>query len=280
MRRRRLASELRKIRESKGRSADRVAAALNWSASKISRYERARTGLRPREVERLLDYYGITGQRRTILLGLAEDAAQKGWWEAYEDTIPADLQHLIGIEYEAATIDVWEAVTVPALLRTEAYERTLIKGHARMEPTPPRMIERLVEVCMHRQAYALDRESQQITVLLDESVLHRRIGDSEVMTGQLRRLTDDIPNMTLRIVPIDTTRSLTGESFTIFGFGTPDDGPVHQEVVAVGHLRGSYFIEQERETFLYRTAYEAIMETAYGPSASRKLIAEATESYS
>ena len=64
VRRRRLAAELREIRESKGKSGDAVAAALKWSPSKISRYERARTGLQPREVERLLDYYEVTGPRR------------------------------------------------------------------------------------------------------------------------------------------------------------------------------------------------------------------------
>ena len=71
VRRRRLAAELRGIREDKGKSGDAVAAALRWSPSKISRYERARTGLRPREVERLLDYYQITGPRRALLLDLA-----------------------------------------------------------------------------------------------------------------------------------------------------------------------------------------------------------------
>ena len=68
VRRRRLAAELRGIRESKGKSGDAVAAALKWSPSKISRYERARTGLKPREVARLLDYYQITGSRRALLL--------------------------------------------------------------------------------------------------------------------------------------------------------------------------------------------------------------------
>src|SRR6201999_3351384 len=86
VRRRRLAAELRGIREGKGKSGDTVAAALKWSPSKISRYERARTGLRPQEVERLLDYYEITGPRRALLLGLAEDAAQKGWWEEFTDS--------------------------------------------------------------------------------------------------------------------------------------------------------------------------------------------------
>ena len=96
VRRRRLAAELRGIRESKGKSGDTVAAALKWSPSKISRYERARTGLRPREVERLLDYYEITGPRRALLLGLAEDAAQKGWWEEFTTACPRTISSSSG----------------------------------------------------------------------------------------------------------------------------------------------------------------------------------------
>ena len=101
VRRRRLAAELRGIREGKGKSGEAVAAALRWSPSKISRYERARTGLRPREVARLLDYYQITGPRRDLLLGLAEDAAQKGWWEEYGDSLSEDYQQFIALEHEA-----------------------------------------------------------------------------------------------------------------------------------------------------------------------------------
>ena len=71
VRRRRLAAELRQLREAKGRSGESVATALRWSPSKISRYERAKTGLRPKEVERLLDYYGVGGARREMLLALA-----------------------------------------------------------------------------------------------------------------------------------------------------------------------------------------------------------------
>src|SRR6185437_8226639 len=104
VRRRRLAAELRGIRESKGKSGDAVAAALKWSPSKISRYERARTGLRPQEVARLLDYYQITGPRRDLLLGLAEDAAQKGWWEEFAESLSEDYQQFIGLEHEATSM--------------------------------------------------------------------------------------------------------------------------------------------------------------------------------
>lgn len=107
VRQRRLAAELRAIRESKGKSGNAVAAALKWSPSKISRYERAKTGLRPREVERLLDYYGITGPRRALLLALAEDAAQKGWWEEFGE----DYQQFTGLEHEATSMAIWHVTS-------------------------------------------------------------------------------------------------------------------------------------------------------------------------
>src|ERR1700743_2854819 len=88
VRRRRLAAELRQVREAKGRSGEAVATALGGPPSKISRYERAKTGLRPKEVERLLDYYGVGGTRREMLLALAQDASQKGWWEEDAGGVP------------------------------------------------------------------------------------------------------------------------------------------------------------------------------------------------
>src|SRR6478752_5915059 len=143
VRRRRLAAELREIREDKGKSGDSVAAALKWSTSKISRYERARTGLRPREVERLLDYYQVTGARRALLLGLAEDAAQKGWWEEFADTLSEDYQQFIGLEHEATSMAIWHVDVVAGLLQTDSYARHIISSYGRVEPVAPRMIGRL-----------------------------------------------------------------------------------------------------------------------------------------
>ncbi len=134
VRRRRLAAELREIRESKGKSGEAVAAALKWSPSKISRYERARTGLRPRDVERLLDYYQIAGPRRALLLELAEDAAQKGWWEEFADSLSEDYRQFIGLEHEAVTIAIWHIYVVTGLLQTESYARHIISSYGRVEP--------------------------------------------------------------------------------------------------------------------------------------------------
>ena len=279
VRRRRLAAELRGIRESKGKSGDAVAAALKWSPTKISRYERARTGLRPGEVERLLDYYGITGPRRTLLLGLAEDAVQKGWWDEFSDTLSEDYQQFIGLEHEATSIDIWHVDVVAGLLQTEAYARHIISSYSRVEPVAPGMIGRLVRVRMRRQQ-VLDREDLQLSVVLDESILKRRIGDDYVMYEQLQRLAReaDRPNLTVQILPLDAQHQVFGESFVIFGFGA-DSEAMMQDVVSTEHLRSGFSLEGERETYLHRIAFRMLTDASLDPASSRALILETAESH-
>jgi transcriptional regulator with XRE-family HTH domain len=279
VRRRRLAAELRGIRESKGKSGDTVAAALKWSPSKISRYERARTGLRPREVERLLDYYEITGPRRELLLGLAEDAAQKGWWEEFTDSLSEDYKQFIGLEHEATSMAIWHVDVVTGLLQTEEYARHIIGSYSRVEPVAPGMIGRLVRVRMRRQQ-VLDRDGLQVSVVLDESVLKRRIGDEAVMYDQLQRLVKeaDRPNLTLQVLPLDAQHSVFGESFVIFSFGQDADAML-QDVVSTEHLRSGFTLEGERDTYLHRIAFQMLIDAALDPVASRKLILDTAEGY-
>jgi len=278
VRRRRLAAELREIREHKGKSGDSVAAALRWSPSKISRYERARTGLRPREVERLLDYYQITGPRRELLLGLAEDAAQKGWWEEFAVSLSEDYKQFIGFEHEAASMAIWHVDVVTGLLQTEAYARHIISSYSRVEPMPPGMIGRMVSVRLRRQQ-VLDREDLKLSVVLDESVLKRRIGDESVMYEQLQRLVQeaDRPNLTLQILPLSAQHMVFGESFVVFTFQDASDAT--QDVVITEQLRNSVTLEGERETYLHRIAFQALSEASLDPAESRALILDTAQSY-
>jgi transcriptional regulator with XRE-family HTH domain len=279
VRRRRLAAELRGIREDKGKSGEAVAAALRWSPSKVSRYERARTGLRPPEVERLLDYYQITGPRRALLLGLAEDAAQKGWWEEFAESLSEDYKQFIGFEHEAASMAIWHVDVVTGLLQTEGYARHIISSYSRVEPMPPGMIGRMVSVRLRRQQ-VLNREDLQLSVVLDESVLKRRIGDESVMYEQLQRLVQeaDRPNLTLQILPLSAPHTVFGESFVVFGFRDDSDAMV-RDVVITEQLRSSVTLEGERETYLHRIAFQALREASLGPAESRALILDTAESY-
>jgi transcriptional regulator with XRE-family HTH domain len=272
VRRRRLAAELRALREAKGRSGESVAHALGWSPSKVSRYERAKTGLRPKEVERLLDYYKVHDAQRAMLLALAQDAEQRGWWEDFADTVSEDYQQFIGLEHEATWMAIWHVEFLPGLLQTEAYARQIIGSYDRVEPIPPSAVTRLVRVRLRRQQ-VLDRGSLTVSVVLDESILLRRVGSNAVMYEQLQRLIEDAerPTMTLQILPLDAQRTAIGESFVVFGFEADGDA-VLQDVVSTEQMRSGFILEGERETHIHRVAFRTLTEAALPPEASVRLI--------
>src|ERR1700742_1047409 len=122
-----------------------------------------------------------------MLLALAEDASQKGWWDEYSESLDEDYQQFIGLEHEAPSVAIWHVDVVAGLLQTEGYARHIINSYDRVEPIAPSQVTRLVRVRMRRQQ-VLDRAGLRIHVVLDESVLLRRIGADLTMYEQLQRL--------------------------------------------------------------------------------------------
>ncbi len=185
----------------------------------------------------------------------------------------------IGLEHEAASISIWHIDVVAGLLQTEAYARHIISSYSLIEPVAPAMIGRLVKVRMQRQQ-VLNRDGLQLSVVLDESVLHRRVGDEPVMYEQLQHLAREAerPNLRLQILPLDTPRVIFGESFVIFGFEADSDAML-QDVVSTEQLKSGYMLEGERDAYLHRIAFQMLSRAALSPAASRSLILETAESY-
>lgn len=273
VRRRRLAVELRRLREADGRTGDEVAAALDWSPSKISRYELARTGLKPAEVRKLLDVYGVTGHHRDQLLALADEATQKGWWEDYADALPAEYQAFIGLEAEARSVSHWHTEVVPGLLQTEEYARQVHLGYQKVVPIPPSVVERRVKARLIRQQLLVRDPPLELSVVLDESVLFRRFGDRLTMRDQLGRLAaaSELPNVTVQILPLDTDHSIAAGSFVIFRFGDERETTLH-DVVSTELLRSELHVEGEAETYQLRLAFERLAAESLSPAESRDLV--------
>jgi transcriptional regulator with XRE-family HTH domain len=279
VRRRRLAAELRALRESRGKSGDTVAAALRWSPSKISRYELARTGLKPADVARLLDYYDVSGPRRAQLLELARDAAQKGWWEDYADQLSPDYQQFIGFEHEASSITIWHNEVVPGLLQTTDYARHIIANYGLIEPIAPGVVERLLRVRLQRQQLLTRDPPVELSVVLDEACLRRRIGAEQVMYDQLKHLAELAarPNITVRILPLDAQHAVLGPAFLVFHFGAFSDA-ILQDVVASEQLKNVFTVEGEQETHLHRLVFQSLLAASLDPADSAGLVLEIAES--
>ncbi|GAA3965594.1 helix-turn-helix transcriptional regulator [Actinomadura viridis] len=274
VRQRRLAAELRRIREQIGLTGDEVADRLDWSTAKVSRIENARTGAKIADVRLLLDLYEVGGARREEIIALAHDAAERGWWEEYRDLI-GGYPDYIAMEAEASLIRQWETHTIPGLLQTEDYARTVVSGWNTIAATPPREIDRRVEVRMRRQEI-LRREpsSVELWIVIDESALWRLVGDDSVMAHQMRHLftVTKLPNVRVQIFPMSAQHPLMEGSFTLLEFAASHDitfpDIVHTESLAVSHF------EDEVTTHLYRLAHDTLAESALEPAESRDMIAE------
>jgi hypothetical protein len=232
----------------------------------------------PREVRKLIDYYGVPEPERSRILKLAEEAAQRGWWEDFGEILSDDYQKFIGLEHEASSIAIWHVSVIPGLLQTEEYARNIISSYSRVEPVAPGIITRLVRVRMRRQQ-VLDRDGLKLSIVLDESILRRRIGGEKLMYDQLQRLAHeaDRPNLTLQIFPLDAQHTVLGESFVIFSFGTEPEAML-RDVVSAEHLRSGYNLESERETYLHSLAFEMLADESLDPASSKALILETAES--
>jgi transcriptional regulator with XRE-family HTH domain len=271
-RQRRLAAELRRLRGD--RTGDEVAAALKWSPSKVSRYELARTGPNVAEVGKLLDHYGVTGPHREQVLALAREASQKGWWEAYSDALPEELIALIALEDEATSSWMWQADLIPGLLQTKEYARQIIRGGYQVGiPLLPSQIDQRVEVRLRRQNILTRDNPMEYSVVLDESVLLRRNTDTLVMRTQLAQVLDlsELPNVTVRVLPLQTLHPVVTSSFLLLKFGRAHDTELN-DVVSTEQLQSNLHFEGEADTHQYRLAFQALTDAALDPEQSRELI--------
>jgi transcriptional regulator with XRE-family HTH domain len=281
VRRRRLAAELRRLRERAGFTGDEVAERLGWSGSKISRIELHRIGIKQTDLQMLLDLYGIDDPHRGDLLALARESTKTGRL-AVSANFPGEYAAFLQAESEAESLWNWEPQLVPGLLQTGAYARAVMLGWHEMFPTPPGDIERRVEARLLRQQVLQRDPTLTLSAVIDESVLYRRMGDSSVMRGQLDRLAEasELPNVTVRISPLCGDHLVGTGAFIYMKFPQVHDIPLN-DLVMVEHLAGSHYIEEEDDAYEYQRTFEALEDRSLAPGDSLDLIVKvARESWS
>lgn len=281
VRRRRLAAELRRLRGN--RTGTEVSRALRWSPAKISRYELGRGSFPLDEIEKLLDFYAVNDPLRAQLLALAEEANQRGWWDDYVDALAPEYMEFIGLEAEAASIAQWQVESVPGLLQTEDYARQIHISYQAVALTPPSVVERRVQVRMIRKEVLTARNPPlQLSVVIDESVLLRRVGSRDAMRAQLLHLAQmaELPNIDVRILPLQGDSSLMADSFSIFEFGSQPGIGKLSDVVSTESLKSDlYVVEGEKDTFIYHLFFEAAIKASLSRESSRHFIRQAAERF-
>ena len=271
---RRLRHELRKIREERGLTIEQVTERSDgdWNASTISRWETGERRVRPVDLRRLLDLYDVHGEQREVLLTLARQARERGWWRSYTDAVPAWFEVYLGLEAEADTIRDYAAELVPGLLQTADYYRAFMR--AAPAAGDEETIERKAAVRLARQERLTGEDPPRLWAVLNEATIRRVVGGATTMRTQLQHIAEmaDLAHVTVQVLPFRAgAHPAMDGSFIILGFPEPAD----PDVVYVESQAGSLYLERPPEVERYAAMFNHLMAKALDPDESQALVARA-----
>ncbi|WP_406312625.1 helix-turn-helix domain-containing protein [Streptosporangium sp. NBC_01639] len=272
---RRLAAELRRLRQKAGLSQDDVAEKTNVNNVTLYRIETAKTKPQLRTLIALLDAYGATGEEHDNLIVLQKEAKQRGWLHSFEADLPDQYTALISLEAEAQQAINYDSLFIPGLLQTEDYARAVIRG---VLPTAPEAeVENFVTARMQRQALLENETPLRLWAIIDQAALCRIVGGEVVMRAQLDHLIRQAqrPHITVQVIPFPAGAhpGMPG-SFIVLKF--PLDDP---DVIYIDSMASDLFLEKEGEIQLYNDICEHLRAIALSPTDTAALLASLREDH-
>ncbi|MEU8269166.1 helix-turn-helix transcriptional regulator [Sphaerisporangium sp. NPDC049002] len=182
------AFELRKHRTDAKLTQKQLAKRVGFSESMVGMVEAGRRPPSERFAQLCDQALGLDGAMMRLYVATTWNKAPeyfRPWLEEEED---------------ATSLHTWEPTLIPGLLQTESYAREMFAtspGITRED------VEERLAGRMQRRAILNREKPPMISAVMDEAVIHRSIGEPEVMQEQLRFLLEmaQHPKVTLQIVP-------------------------------------------------------------------------------
>jgi transcriptional regulator with XRE-family HTH domain len=274
--RRRLRTELRRLREAAKLHQTDVVKQLDWSISKLIRIENGSVGVSVTDVRALAALYGAGPEQVEELVRLARITRERQWWSSYRHVLSPSLREYIAYEADAAAIYAAHPTLVPGLLQTEEYMRAVLAPRHLEPSVSPERIEAEVEVRRRRQQEVLySGHPPQYHVILDESALRRHIGGARVMRAQIEHLMtlpDDLVSIAVWPMSAGGHIALQG-AFTIMEFANEDEPGVLFLESALGNP-----IERDQDqVHRYRKAFDAMLEECLRGDEARSLMSRVAD---
>ncbi|WP_073489496.1 helix-turn-helix domain-containing protein [Streptoalloteichus hindustanus] len=250
------AAELRHRREAAGYTVQEVAVMMDVSASKISRIEHCRRGLKLVDAAGLLALYRVTGAEREALLDLCRpNTPTRGWCLATRE-LPRAHMHL---ESKATRVTMFDALTIPAPLQTPDYTRHLC-GDLGLTPEET---ERRMACAWGRGEVLLRDRAPESAMFVSAAALSRLTGPAQVMAAQYEHLVNLAwrRSITFRVVPAEVSAPRLGA----FAFYECED---LSPVVVLETPRAVSFVDGPSEVDYYAEAIGGLRRVALDADAS------------
>ena len=274
MLRRRLRTELRTARLDSDLTQEQVARAMEWSMSKMNRIEKAKSGISANDLKVLLPFLGIKDKKRSEeLITLARAARESPWWSRYKGVAPEKLLELIDYESAASAVSQFESMFIPGILQTEEYARAVLQVFYDEKSAAERLTA-MVDLRTTRTGLLTRENAPHFSFVLDESVIHRVVGSSAIMSRQFQHLASiaKLPNVTIQVVPFTAGPhpGMNGPFEVVQFADTPDEN-----IVFLEGPRGDIISEDPVETENYLKIFTRITAASLGPSDSVKRLLQA-----
>ncbi|MET9203654.1 MULTISPECIES: helix-turn-helix transcriptional regulator [Streptomyces] len=265
-----VARRLRDLRKGAGLTVTELAAACGWHHAKTSRIENARTAPSSNDIRRWCRAVGAEALAEDLI---AQSLHAESMYTEWRHQVRHGLKQLqnssVAFFRQTELFRVYSSTLVPGLLQTEGYAAAVLGMSARFRDLPVDDSSEAARARVDRSRVIHER-GHRFVLLIEEAVLHYRIGDADAMAAQLGYLltAGALPSVSLGIIPSTAHRAQwPRETFHIY-----DDSLVSVELVSA-RVR----IKQPSEIALYTKAFEELRQTAVYGSAARALIVKAID---
>jgi len=278
------------LRAQAGLTQEQAAKRLERGRITIARIEAGDETVRFREIDvrAMLQIFQADERTSELLLALTAETRngrRKSWWHDYTETaLPNWFGLYVTLEDSAETIRQYEAELVPGLLQTKAYAEQVIRVPAGYIPDTE--VDRRVNVRIARQSLLTRPRAPHLSVILNEAVLRRPVGGTNVIREQLERLVNVTVrgNVSVRILPfasgVHGGMAACGP-FTLLDFPETEHSrePIEPPLAYAESLTGAMYLNKPDEVAAYRLAWADLEGRALDEKESRALITAAQEGY-
>ncbi|MEU9210624.1 helix-turn-helix transcriptional regulator [Streptomyces sp. NPDC048415] len=269
-----LAARLREMRLDAGITGSELAKRCGWSVAKSSRIENAHTAPSDADIRAWCTACDADGQAADLVAANRQADSLYVHWRRLQRTGLKNLQEASTPLYERTRqFRVYASHVIPGYLQTTGYATALMGTIAGFRGTPDD-VSQAVEARM-RRSRVVHEGDHRFATLLEENVLHHRVGDTEVMAGQLGNLLSSmaLPSVSLGVIPAQVPREQIMwplEQFTVF-----DDVRVNVELLAA-----KVTVTAPGELDIYLRAFARLTELAVYGANARALIVKAIDALS
>ncbi|MFJ8842858.1 helix-turn-helix domain-containing protein [Streptomyces cyaneofuscatus] len=270
-----LGKVLEKMRLDAGESREDVATALGFSAEKLWRLERGRTGLPNHgDLKALLDHYQVTDEETVEeLLKIHRESLSQGWWVPYNPHLQKGMRDYVGLEADALTINSWQPNLIFGLLQTSDYARALLESAKTVDEITTEFIDANVELRMGRKRLITADEPRPLWVIMSEEAIRSTIGGPEIMIAQyeeIERLAS-LDHITVQILPASSAGYRASQNFALLEL--PDPLP---KMVQADHVNGQAWVTDKKpEVGRFSRRFEALRAAARSPHETPRVLSAA-----